>query len=85
MDPQAAKNSIPNDNLAFIDHDDSIKSLPQEVLQHKKAIVITQCLCDPCPKYYTDVISESILICCNDMKHTSYARHTSNNEEVVKD
>ena len=51
----------------------------------KTLVVITKCLCDPCPVFYTDTISESILIRCKDPRHSSFAGHTSHVEEEVKD
>jgi len=30
----------------------------------QKVVIITRCLCDPCPIFYTDSLSESILIQC---------------------
>jgi hypothetical protein len=32
-------------------------------------IIITKCLSDPCPIFYTDTMSQSILIECKDPRH----------------
>lgn len=38
-------------------------------LQIKKHIIITKCLSDHCNIFYTDTLSQSILIECKDPKH----------------
>ena len=35
----------------------------------KFCILITSCLCEPCPIYYTDTITESVLIRCKNPTH----------------
>jgi hypothetical protein len=69
LDPQAAKRSIPEDNLVNTDNKVCIKRLSKAECKSRKAVIITKCLCEPCPRVYTDTISESILIECKDPKH----------------
>jgi hypothetical protein len=70
LPPQAAKPSIPEDSLlASNDVKESIKSISTADSESRKKVVITKCLCDPCPLFYTDAISESILIECRDPRH----------------
>jgi hypothetical protein len=69
LDPQAAKRSIPEDNLVNTDNKVCIKRLSNA--EFRKLVVITKCLCEPCPRVYTDTISESILIECKDPKHNT--------------
>ena len=72
MEPQAAQHSIPEDNLLVTNNaKEPIKRLPNADTKSENRIVITQCLCDPCPGLYTDTLSESILIECKDPRHTS--------------
>ena len=68
MYPQAAKRSIPED-LVNIDDEESIKRLSKEEGKRKKAVVITKCLQDNCTGWYTDTISESLIIQCRDARH----------------
>lgn len=68
MDPQAAKHSTPESDLANIHNREPIKSLSN--VQRKKVVIITKCLCDPCPVFYTDSIFESLLIECKDLRHS---------------
>lgn len=43
------------------------KCLTEE--ERKRLIVITKCLCHPCPILYSDVITGRVRICCKDPKH----------------
>jgi hypothetical protein len=71
LDPQAAQHSIPEDNLLATNNaKEPIKRLPNADTKSENRIVITQCLCDPCPGLYTDTISESLLIECRDPRHS---------------
>jgi hypothetical protein len=67
--PQVAKHSIPESNLVSTDDKEAIKRLSKQASQNRKLVVITKCLCDPCPEFYTDTLSESILIRCKDPRH----------------
>jgi hypothetical protein len=70
LPPQAAQRSIPEENLlASNDTKESIKRLSNTQSDFRKKVVITKCLCDPCPGLYTDTISESLLIECRDPRH----------------
>jgi hypothetical protein len=72
LDPQAAQHSIPEDSLLTTNNvKESIKRLSDAVTKVRKVVVISRCLCDPCPGFYTDTLSESILIECKDPRHTS--------------
>jgi hypothetical protein len=42
----------------------------QAIKKQNHIIKITQCLSDPCAVYYTDSLSQSILIVCTNPKHT---------------
>ena len=42
----------------------------QGIKKQNHIIKITQCLSDPCAVYYTDSLSQSILIVCENPKHT---------------
>ena len=70
MDPQAAKHSTPEDDLVSTDNKIGIKSISKTERESRKAVVITKCLCEPCPIFYTDTISGSIFIECRDPRHT---------------
>jgi hypothetical protein len=52
-----------------IDDKESIKRLSKEEGKRKKAVVITKCLQDNCTGWYTDTISESLIIQCRDARH----------------
>lgn len=80
MDPQAAKRSIPEDNLVNTDNKVDIKSLSKAECKSRKAVIITKCLCEPCPRVYTDTISESILIECKDPHHIQEKEERQNPE-----
>jgi hypothetical protein len=41
----------------------------QRQCQVKKHVIITKCLSDPCPRFYTDTLSQSILIECKNPRH----------------
>jgi hypothetical protein len=71
MRPQAAKYSTPEEDPVNIDGRESIKNLSKEKQEkgNKKTVVITKCLVYPCPIFYTDTISESIMIECRDPIH----------------
>ena len=73
MDPQAARHSIPKENPVNSDNKVDIKSLSKSGWS-RKVVLITKCLCEPCPRFYTDTISESIFIECRDPRHTSHDR-----------
>jgi hypothetical protein len=69
LDPQAAITPIP---IESVDKDTgntiknlAIKSNPKQ----KRYVIITKCLCDPCPIFYIDTISESLVIQCRDARH----------------
>jgi hypothetical protein len=51
------------------------KDKPSEYDNHTP-IIITQCLSSNCNGYYTDSISESVLIQCKDPKHTCNAKES---------
>jgi hypothetical protein len=71
LDPQAAQHSIPEENLlASNDAKESIKRLFNADNEFRKIVVITKCLGEPCPRFYTDTLSESIFIECRDPRHT---------------
>ena len=70
LDAQAAKHSTPEDNPVSTDGRASIKKISKSGYESKKTIIITRCLCEPCPLFYTDTISGSILIKCRDPRHT---------------
>jgi len=71
LEPRTAKSSIPEENLLVnkIDYKQSIKKLSNADTKSRKRVLITECLCDPCPRFYTDTISESIIIECKNSKH----------------
>lgn len=71
MPPQAAKTSIPEENLVSNNAKESIKRLSNVESKFRKKVVVTKCLSDPCPGFYTDTLSESILIECRDPMHDS--------------
>jgi hypothetical protein len=71
LEPEAAKPSIPEENV-LVDNNNtkqSIKSLSNADNKFRKRVIITKCLCEPCPRFYTDTISESIIIECKNSKH----------------
>ena len=69
MDPQAAINPIPIESVNK-DTRNTIKNLAiKSNPKQQRYIIITKCLCDPCPIFYTDTISESIIIECSDARH----------------
>jgi hypothetical protein len=70
LDPHAAKHSIPNDNLVTIDNKVCAKRISKIEPGSRRIVIITKCLCDPCPRFYTDTVSESIFIECRDPRHT---------------
>jgi hypothetical protein len=71
LEAEAARPSIPEENLLDSNNaKESIKRLSNADTQFRKTVVITECLCDPCPGFYTDSISESILIECRDPIHS---------------
>jgi len=70
LDPQAAKHSTPEDNPVINGNRASIKSLFKSECESRKTVIITKCLCEPCPIFYTDTISGSIFIKCRDPRHT---------------
>jgi hypothetical protein len=42
----------------------------EEQQQVTQIIIVTECLTEPCPVYYTDSLSQSILVICKNKKHT---------------
>jgi len=46
-----------------------MKKLPEQNCQNSNYIAITRCLTIPCPGFYTDTISERLLILCRDPRH----------------
>jgi hypothetical protein len=46
------------------------KILSSKELKNKE-IVVTRCLKTPCPRFYTDTISETFLILCRDPRHNA--------------
>ena len=66
-----AQCSIPEENLLATNNaKESVKRLSKTDIESRKRVVITKCLCNPCPRFYTDTLSESLLIECRAM-HTS--------------
>jgi hypothetical protein len=55
----------------------------EEQQQHKKHITITKCLSDPCPRFYTDTLCESILIECKSPKHNKDIQKVEEEEGKV--
>jgi hypothetical protein len=70
LDPHAAKHSTPDENLVNSNNKVGIKRISKAQYDNSKVIVITKCLCEPCPRFYTDTISESIFVECRDPRHT---------------
>ena len=68
MDARAAKHSTPEHSLIITNNEVSIKRLSASESASRKSIVITKCLCDPCPRLYTDIF-KMILIVCKDPSH----------------
>jgi hypothetical protein len=64
------------------DDKESIKRPYKAEYESRKAdvIVIMECLSDPCPGFYTDSLSQSLLVVCKDPKHTSTTSNSHNNE-----
>jgi hypothetical protein len=38
--------------------------------RQRDVIITTECLTDPCPGFYTDALSQSLLVVCKNPKHT---------------
>jgi hypothetical protein len=71
LDPQAAQHSTSEENLLISNNgNEPIKKLFNADTESRKKVVITECLCDPCPRFYTDIFG-SILMECRDPRHTS--------------
>ena len=70
MDPHLAKHSTLNDVLAGTHNQLDIKKVSKAGRRNRREVVITKCLHDPCAGFYTDTISGSIFIRCNDPRHT---------------
>lgn len=62
------QSTTPEDNLVITNNSVSIKRLSTSECRSKKLVVITKCLCDPCPRLYTDIF-KTILIVCNHLSH----------------
>jgi PIN domain nuclease of toxin-antitoxin system len=61
----AESSTIPGDNLASID-DHGTESV----------VTLTNCPTEPCAIFYTDAISQSILVICKDARHTNTQQTT---------
>ena len=81
MEPQAAKHSISEQNLVNTDNEVGIKRLSSKAKAESecesssrkaKIIVLTECptTTEPCAIYYTDTLSQSLLIVCKNPRHT---------------
>lgn len=68
MDAHAAKHPTPEHSLIINNKGISIKRLSTSKSVSRKTVVITKCLCDPCPRLYTDIF-KMILIICKDSSH----------------
>ena len=80
MDLRTVKHSISKNHFATTDKIESINNSSTEG-ENKNIVSITKCLCDPCPRFYTDKISGSILIHCTDPKHTPKETNRTENYE----
>ena len=63
------KPSIPAERLVDSKPANTLKKLSGPD-QNKRHIIITKCLCEPCPEFYTDTIFGSVLIECKDPRHS---------------
>ena len=52
-------------------YSESEEKIPSSRKLKKKEIVVTKCLKNPCPRSYTDAISETFLILCRDPIHNT--------------
>ena len=68
MDANAAKHSTSEHSLIITNDRVSIKRLSASECTSRKPVVITKCLCKPCPRLYTDIF-KLILIVCKDPSH----------------
>ena len=75
MEVPAAKQPIPSKNKANTDNINLVKNLSKDrENKQRQQVIITKCLSQPCPIYYTDTLSESILIECKDPSHDQNER-----------
>ena len=70
LDSRTAKRSVSAEKIADNKSANTLKKV-SELDQNKRYIVITKCLCEPCPKFYTDTIFKSVLIECKDPRHST--------------
>jgi hypothetical protein len=75
LEPKSAKPSISSEdnliNSADAEDKESIKRLSRAGCENTKAdvVVLTECPTKPCAIYYTDTLSQSLLIVCKNPKH----------------
>jgi hypothetical protein len=68
--------SIVKDSPTTNTHDKQ-KKLSEQTHEQDK-VIVTRCLTKPCHRIYTDSLSESILIICNDPVHAKCKREDCN-------